>query len=92
MFGLCKGVSLDLYFPQFPTFRHISHTVIQYQLLDLFDTLHIEQVNDCNEDRYFTNQDYRCINILPHEETAHLEVYSIIKHSDILLFPDAVSC
>ena len=81
MFGLRKGVSLDLYFPQFPTFRHISHTVIQYQLHCL---MHIEQVNDCNEDRCFTNQDYRCINILPQVETAHLGVCSITKSLSIV--------
>lgn len=79
VFGLCEGVLLDLYFPQFPTFRHITHLVNSI-LITLYNTLHTNQVIDCNQDRRHTNpyhtlREYKCITILPQLETAQLKVY-----------------
>ena len=34
--GLCNGVKLDVYFPGFPTLKHIEHTVSLLQIYCVF--------------------------------------------------------
>ena len=41
--GLCNGVKLDVYFPGFPTLKHIEHTVSLLQIYCVF-LLHWKQL------------------------------------------------
>ena len=45
--GLCKGVKLDVYFPGFPTLKHIEHTVCILFIIEIYEN---EKANsNCKE-------------------------------------------